>query len=68
MTNMDSLSLLTGIITQGLGVLAGSNRETGIKAALDALFEDRYHSRSGSGPRRGPVRFGAGEPAGQQCR
>jgi 5-methylcytosine-specific restriction protein B len=45
MTNTDSLSSLTRIITQGLGALSEGKRETGIKATLDALFEDRYHSR-----------------------
>lgn len=45
MMNMDSLSSLTRIIAQGLGALSEGKRETGIKSALDALFEDRYHSR-----------------------
>jgi hypothetical protein len=45
MTNADSLSSLTRIITQGLGVLSEGKRETVIKSSLGALFEDRYHSR-----------------------
>src|SRR6266849_9124760 len=44
MMNMDSLSSLTRIIAQGLGTPYEGKRETGIKSALDALFEDRYHS------------------------
>ena len=43
--NTDSLSSLTRIISQGLGVLSEGKRETGIRTALDGLFEDRYHSR-----------------------
>ena len=45
MTNTDSLSSLTRIISQGLGVLSEGRRDTGIRTALDGLFEDRYHSR-----------------------
>ena len=45
MTNIDSLSALTRIIAQGLAALSEGRRETGIKATLDTLFEDRYHAR-----------------------
>ena len=45
MTNSDSLSTLARIIAQGRGVLSSGKRETGIKAALESLFEDRYHAR-----------------------
>ena len=45
MTNSDSLSTLARIIAQGRGVLSLGKRETGIKAALENLFEDRYHAR-----------------------
>jgi 5-methylcytosine-specific restriction enzyme B len=45
MTTADSLSTLTQIIVQGRRVLPEGKRETGIRAALDLLFEDRYHSR-----------------------
>lgn len=46
MTTTDSLSSLTRIITQGRGVLSEGKRDTGIKGALEGLFEDRYHSRN----------------------
>lgn len=45
MTNSDSLSTLARIIAQGRGVLSLGKRETGINAALENLFEDRYHAR-----------------------
>jgi len=45
MTNTDSLSSLASIIAKGLGLLAERGRETGIRPTLEALFEDRYHSR-----------------------
>ena len=45
MAGTDSLTIISHIILQGLSLLSQGKRDTGIRAALDRLFEDRYHAR-----------------------
>jgi hypothetical protein len=46
MATPDSVAALTQVVLQGRGLVSSGRRETGIKAALDLLFEDRYHARN----------------------
>jgi 5-methylcytosine-specific restriction enzyme B len=46
MATPDSLAAITQVVLQGRGLVSSGRRETGIKAALDLLFEDRYHARN----------------------
>jgi 5-methylcytosine-specific restriction protein B len=46
MATTDSVNAVTEIILQGRSLVSASRRETGIKRALDLLFEDRYHARN----------------------